>query len=108
MSPWDSLEQYRARIRMGCLVWLLLAAVALLAKGDDIPTDPASAHQWADGIYGLQFDAAYNKFRAMHPADRNPGTWDHVHTVNEGDRDRWRVARDRWRDLERAMKAAGY
>ena len=108
MSPWDSLEQYRARIRMGCLVWLLLAAVALLAKGDDIPTDPSRAHQWADGIYGPAFDSAYNRFRATLPADRNPGTWDHVQTVNEGDRDRWRDARDRWRELERAMKAAGY
>jgi hypothetical protein len=109
MGPWDSLEQYKARIRLACLAWFLLACVALVqSQGSDIPTDPARAHQWADGILAPEFDASYNRFRATHPADRKPGTWDHVQTVNEGDRDRWREARDRWKELDRAMKAAGY
>jgi hypothetical protein len=111
MGPWDSLEQYKARVRLACLAWLLIVGVllcSLSSQGSDIPTDPAQAHQWADGIYAPEFDAAYNRFRATHPADRKPGSWDHVQTVNAGDRDRWAEARDRWRDLERAMKAAGY
>jgi hypothetical protein len=108
---WNSLEEYKLVIRALC--WsVIIAAIALLtqvpAEGDDVPSDPARAHQHADGIYGPEFDAAYNRFRATHPVDRKPGTWDHVHRNDVGDAERWKDAERKFDLLRRAMKRAGY
>lgn len=107
MNKWNWLEEHRTGIRVLCWAWVLVA-IALIAQADDVPTDPARAHQQADGIFGLEFDAAYNRFRANHPTDRKPGTWDHVQRHDVGDAERWKDAVGKFELLKRAMKRAGY
>jgi hypothetical protein len=113
MNPWNSLEEYKNGVRLFGLGWIILLGLVsafgiAIARGDDIPRDPAIAHQWADAVLAPEFDAAYNRFRATHPQDRKAGTWDHVQTVNAEDRERWAVTVERWKALERSMKNAGY
>jgi hypothetical protein len=113
MNPWNSLEEYKNGVRLFCLGWMiLLGLVAVfgvaIVHGEDVPRDPAIAHQWADGILGPEFDAAYNRFRATHPVDKKAGTWDHVHTVNVEDKSRWAQVEQRFEALQRAMRRAGY
>jgi hypothetical protein len=68
----------------------------------------AEAHAYADGVLVPRMDAAYNDWRYQHPKDRKDGSWDHVHRNDVGDRERWRLVRRSFRELEERMRAAGY
>ena len=96
-------------------LWISLASLLLIlllavfdASADDTPTSPTAAHQWADAILAPEFDASYNRFRAGHPSDRKPGTWDHAYQIDIHDQERWKDAEAKFETLRRAMKKAGY
>lgn len=95
-------------VRLSIVLLLIILAGILRLNGSDIPHDPRLAHQWADAILSLEFEASYNRYRSQHPGDRRAGSWDHVDASNVSDRERWQDVLRRFEDYKRAMKRAGY
>jgi len=81
------------------VVFLAIAGLTLFA-------DPAAIeiHRRADGVLAPRFIAAMNEFQLAH----NPNDADHFLKVSAKDKQRWKAAVDAWRELEHAMRDAGY
>jgi hypothetical protein len=92
---------------MGLLTLAALLAV-LAAGGEDSPRVPAEAHRYADGVLGPRFHAAFNEWSYRHPRDPEGREWEHCRRLDAGDVERWRRARDAFRDLDAALRRAGY
>ncbi len=73
-----------------------------------IPSDAVEAHKYACGVLLPRFVAAVNDWRYQHPEDRPGQAWEHCHKLDAGDVKRWRVVREAFRELDQAMKRAGY
>lgn len=87
----------------------LIGRVPATIEKPAIPTNPTEAHRYAEGVLGPQFHALFNEWSYRHPQDRQAGSGDHVRgKVDAKDVARWHAAVKAFRDLERAMKAAGY
>jgi len=87
------------------LLQIVTATIAVLLVSA-LWADPAAVdrHRQADGILAPRFVAAMNEFQLAH----NPNDADHFLKVSAKDKQRWRAAVDAWRELEHAMKEAGY
>lgn len=87
------------------LLLLLSAAVLVLAA---LPHDAAEAHQYADGVLAPRFHAAFNDWAWQHPRDREGRAGEHCRKLDAGDLKRWKEVRQTFRELDQAMKRAGY
>ena len=87
---------------------LVLLGLGFLVQAGSLPTEATEAHKYADGVLLHRFTAAVNDWQYQHPQDKSAGTWDHVHTLNRGDAERWKTVRQSFRELDEAMKRAGF
>ena len=86
----------------------LIAGVTAVALLCAIPRESSESHAYADAVLEPRLSAAYNDWRYQHPKDKKPAAWDHVHTLDAGDLKRYQLVRQAWRELDEAMKRAGY
>jgi len=94
--------------RLGVFLICFLFGLFCLGRLFALPVDAIESHRYADGVLGPRFFAAMNDFVYQHPHDSKPGAWDHVHTLNAGDLQRYRAVRSAFREMDEAMKRAGY
>jgi hypothetical protein len=83
----------------------LALAAALWAA---IPHDAVEAHKYADGVLMPRFTAAVNDYAYQHPQDKPGREWEHCARLDAGDMKRWRLVREAFKELDQAMKRAGY
>lgn len=95
----------RAKALLEISIVAAVIAVCLLAA---IPSVSSESHAYADAVLEPRLSAAYNDWRYQHPHDKRPGTWDHAFALDAGDVKRYQVVRAAWRELDEAMKRAGY
>lgn len=81
---------------------VLFIAAAIAAK---IPLDATEAHREADAVLYPRLVAVMNEFALGHGTLETPG---HLNKLNAQDVERWKATRAAWKNLDEAMKRAGY
>jgi len=87
-------------MRFAIVLALLLVTVLVASK---VPLDAIESHHEADTVLYPAFVAAINDWVNQHPRDEA-----HYRKFDKRDKERFELARKRWRDLDDAMKRAGY
>ena len=78
------------------------------AAASVIPWAPGKAHKYADALLVPRFVAAFNDWTLLHPTDPPGHEWAHCKRLDRGDVARWQQVREAYRNLDRALKRAGY
>lgn len=97
-------------LNLGAIALLAFLLLQLFSAAADASTSPdaTEAHKYADGVLLQRFTAAVNDWRYQHPQDRPGKDWEHCGNLDAGDVRRFQTVREAFRELDQAMKRAGY
>lgn len=87
---------------------VIICAIAALAVCAALPTDATESHRYADGVLVPRLTSAINDWWYQHPRDPEGKDGQHCRQLDAADVRRWRTVRDQFRELDSAMKRAGY
>jgi hypothetical protein len=99
--------QFASRAVAAIALLLLLAVVVLVVRAG-VPQDAVEAHKYACGVLLPRFVAALNDWHYQHPQDRPGQAWEHCEKFCAKDAARWKLVRESFRELDAAMRRAGY
>lgn len=84
---------------------LILAGLALCQGAAD---EAKQAHLYAERVLVPKFISVMNDWTSQHPQDAPGKEGEHANRLSRGDHARWQAVKKTWRDLDEAMKRAGY
>jgi hypothetical protein len=87
---------------------VVLSAIAALAVCAALPAEATEAHRYADAVLMPRLSAAMNDWWYQHPRDPEGKEGQHCRGLDAADVRRWRTVREQFRELDAAMKRAGY
>lgn len=90
---------------MKCVV---LSGIGALIVSAGLPVDAVESHRYADGVLVPRLTAAINDWWYQHPQDGLGREGQHCHNLDAADVRRWRTVREQFRQMDDAMKRAGY
>lgn len=107
-------EQGDRKLKFTILVIIVLLGLVAYSRmsgagpGQAIPQHPADAHAYADGILVPLFIGSTNQWIVRHPTDPVGKEYAHCKRLDAGDVKRWKQVRLAFKNLDRALKQAGY